>query len=68
MLQSTGRLKMGRCALEKFEIAGLTVEFETGDGLLLERSRPYLTSDDKNRHKIELDDDFLCVGGKAILC
>ena len=22
---------MGRCALEKFEIAGLTVEFETGD-------------------------------------
>ena len=24
---------MGRCALEKFEIAGLTVEFETGDGI-----------------------------------
>ena len=42
---------MGRCALEKFEIAGLTVEFETGDGLLLKRSRPYLTSDDKNRYK-----------------
>ena len=50
---------MGRCALEKFEIAGLTVEFETGDGLLLERSRPYLTSDDKKTDiKIELDDDF----------
>ena len=29
---------MGRCALEKFEIAGLTVEFETGDGLLLKLS------------------------------
>ena len=50
---------MGRCALEKFEIAGLTVEFETGDGLLFERSRPYLTSDDKKTDiKIELDDDF----------
>ena len=50
---------MGRCALEKFEIAGLTVEFETGDGLLLKRSRPYLTSDDKKTDiKIELDDDF----------
>ena len=59
MLQSTGRLKMGRCALEKFEIAGLTVEFETGDGLLLKRSRPYLTSDDKKTDiKIKLDDDF----------
>lgn len=50
---------MGRCALEKFEIAGLTVEFETGDGLLLKRSRPYLTSDDKKTDiKIKLDDDF----------
>ena len=50
---------MGRCALEKFEIAGLTVEFDTGDGLLFERSRPYLTSDDKKTDiKIELDDDF----------
>ncbi|MFR0973309.1 MAG: hypothetical protein ACLSE9_02480 [Acutalibacteraceae bacterium] len=45
--------------MEKFEIAGLTVEFETGDGLLLKRSRPYLTSDDKKTDiKIKLDDDF----------
>jgi len=45
--------------LEKFGIAGLTVEFEAGNGLLYERSRPYLKSDEsKTDIKIELDDDF----------